>query len=90
MLKVSPEKKRIAALVSGGGTNLQAILDAEKSGLITAGEVVLVISNQKNAYALQRAEDNGIDHYFVSKKKLGSQEAFEQELKRLIDAHRED
>ena len=90
MLKVSPEKKRIAVLVSGGGTNLQAILDAEKSGLITAGEVVLVISNQKNAYALQRAEDNGIDHYFVSKKKLGSQEAFEQELKRLIDEYQAD
>ena len=81
---------RTAILVSGGGTNLQAILDAEKSGLITAGEVVLVISNQKNAYALQRAEDNGIDHYFVSKKKLGSQEAFEQELKRLIDEYQAD
>ena len=90
MLNVSSEKKRIAVLVSGGGTNLQAILDAQKSGLITSGEVVLVISNQKSAYALQRAEDNGIDHYFVSKKKLGSQAAFEQELIRLMEAYQVD
>ena len=87
MLREGTQKKRIAVLVSGGGTNLQAILDAEKSGIISSGEVVLVISNQKKAYALQRAEDHGIDHYFVSKKKLGSQEAFEEKIADLVTEH---
>ena len=46
-------KARIAVLVSGGGTNLQAIIDAQKSGIIKSGEVVLVISNKRDAYALE-------------------------------------
>ena len=54
------EKTRIAVLVSGGGTNLQALIDAEKSGIIKSGEIVLVISNKKDAYALERAKNNGI------------------------------
>lgn len=53
-------KKRIAVLVSGGGTNLQAIIDAQKSGIIKSGEVVLVLSNNEKAYALERAENAGI------------------------------
>ena len=51
---------RIAVLVSGGGTNLQALIDAQKSGIITSGEIVLVASNKADAYALTRAENNGI------------------------------
>lgn len=51
---------RIAVLVSGGGTNLQALIDAQKSGIIQSGEIVLVASNRADAYALKRAEDNGI------------------------------
>ena len=54
------EKTRIAVLVSGGGTNLQALIDAEKSGIITSGEIVLVCSSNPDAYALTRASDNGI------------------------------
>ncbi|MBQ1376622.1 MAG: phosphoribosylglycinamide formyltransferase [Lachnospiraceae bacterium] len=78
-------KARIAVLVSGGGTNLQAILDAEKSGVITSGEVVLVLSNKKSAYALERARENGIENHFISRKKAGSQEAFEQEIVRYLE-----
>ena len=54
------DKTRIAVLVSGGGTNLQALIDAEKSGIIRNGEIVLVISNKAGAYALERAKSAGI------------------------------
>ena len=60
-------KKRIAVLVSGGGTNLQAIIDAQKSGIITSGEVVLVISNNEKAYALERAKNAGIKTLVVKR-----------------------
>ena len=70
-------KARIAVMVSGGGTNLQAILDAQHSGVITSGEVVLVISNNKDAYALTRAANAGIKGLYISKKELKTQEAFE-------------
>ena len=53
-------KARIAVMVSGGGTNLQALIDAQKSGIISHGEIVLTVSNNKGAYALTRAEENGI------------------------------
>lgn len=70
----------IAVLVSGGGTNLQALIDAQQDGTLHSGCISLVISNNPNAYALQRATDNGIKTAVVSKKQLGSQQAFEQEL----------
>ena len=60
------EKARIAVLVSGGGTNLQALIDAEKSGIIKSGEIVLVISNKAGVYALERAAQNNIKS-FVTK-----------------------
>lgn len=75
---------RIAVLVSGGGTNLQALLNAEKSGIITNGEIVLVISSRKDAYALERAEKAGIASRTISSAELGDK--FEDELqKTLID-----
>lgn len=74
------EKARIAVLVSGGGTNLQAILDAQESGIITSGEVVLVISNNKDAYALTRAAKANIKGLYISKKELKTQAAFEAAL----------
>ena len=77
-------KTKIAVLVSGGGTNLQALIDAQKSGIIESGEITLVISNNKNAYALQRAADNGIKSEVVLKKELGSQEAFEEKIISLL------
>ncbi len=71
-------KARIAVLVSGGGTNLQALIDAQQSGILHSGEIKLVISNNPSAFALERAAKAGIDTLVVSKKALGSQEAFEQ------------
>jgi len=83
-------KKRIAVLVSGGGTNLQALIDSQKAGSIKSGEIQLVISNNANAYALERAANAGIETAVVLKKELGSQAAFEQEIKRLLSAHQID
>ena len=75
---------KIAVLVSGGGTNLQALIDAEKKGIITSGKITLVVSNNSKAYALTRAENAGIKTAVVLKKQLGTQQAFESEIKRLL------
>lgn len=77
-------EKKIAVLVSGGGTNLQALIDAEKSGIIKNGRISLVISNVAGAYALERAEKAGIKTETVIKKELGSQEAFEEKIISLL------
>ena len=77
-------KARIAVLVSGGGTNLQALIDAQASGIISSGEIALVISNNRNAFALERAAKAGIKSAVVLKKECGSQEAFEQSIKDLL------
>ena len=79
------KKTKIAVLVSGGGTNLQALIDAEKKGIIKSGEISLVISNKSGAYALERAKAAGIKAETVLKSSLGSQEAFENEIIRLIE-----
>ncbi len=71
---------KVAVLVSGGGTNLQAILDAEKEGKIRSGKIVLVISNKKDAYALTRAENAGVPTAVITKADCGSQSAFEAAL----------
>ncbi|MBQ7638500.1 MAG: phosphoribosylglycinamide formyltransferase [Clostridia bacterium] len=73
-------KARIAVLVSGGGTNLQALIDAEKSGIINSGEITLVISNKEDAYALRRAEKAGIKTAVVRKKDFDGASAFEDRL----------
>lgn len=75
---------KIAVLVSGGGTNLQALIDAEKSGIIKSGKISLVISNVKDAYALTRAENAGIKTETVLKKEYGGQEGFEAKIKELL------
>ena len=75
------DKARIAVLVSGGGTNLQALIDAQASGVIHSGEIRLVISNNAGAYALERAANAGIATEVVLKKELGSQAAFEEKIK---------
>ena len=81
------KKTRIAVFVSGGGTNLQALLDAEASGKLPSGEIVLVVSSQPDAYALTRAEKAGVPTVVCSRKELGSQVAFEAAiLKALGDA----
>ena len=73
-------KAKIAVMVSGGGTNLQALIDAEKSGIIKSGTIVLVISNNPNAYALHRAEEAGIKSVTITKRGCGSREAFEDAI----------
>ena len=78
-------KKRIAVLVSGGGTNLQALIDAENAGKIPHGEISLVISNNPNAYALERARVNGIPGAVISKKECGSQAAFEAQIQAVLE-----
>ncbi len=77
-------KINIAVLVSGGGTNLQALLDAEKSGILTSGKITLVISNNSNAYALERAKNAGVKSVIVLKKVEGSQVAFESKIKSIL------
>ena len=77
-------KAKIAVLVSGGGTNLQALIDSQKNGIIVSGEIALVISNNADAYALTRAKNAGIKTAVVLKKECGSQEAFEQSIKDLL------
>ena len=82
--------KNIAVLVSGGGTNLQALIDAQNDGIIKSGKIKLVVSNNKNAYALERAKNAGIDSLVISKKDLGSQDAFEDELIKKLDEEKID
>lgn len=72
--------KRIAVLVSGGGTNLQAIIDARKSGIIKSGEISAVISSSKDAYALKRAEDAGIPYFVVDRKEHKNSDEFSNKL----------
>lgn len=72
-------KVNLAVLVSGGGTNLQALIDAQKDGIITSGEIKLVVSSNKNAYALKRAENAGIKTA-VCERKGFSQKAFEDNI----------
>ncbi len=81
---------RIAVFVSGGGTNLQALIDAEKSGIIKSGKIELVISSSPDAYALTRAKNNGIPTVVVSRKASASQEAFEAGIIKALDDYRID
>ena len=84
------EKTRIAVLVSGGGTNLQALIDAQASGVITSGKIELVISSKEDAYALTRAANAGIPSAVVNKKACGSQEAFEAGIRAKLEEYRID
>lgn len=77
---MSNRRVRIAVLVSGGGTNLQALIDAEKKQKLKSGEIVLVVSDNPEAYALQRANQNDILTCVISKKQSGGQERFEERL----------
>lgn len=81
---------RIAVLVSGGGTNLQAIIDAIRDGRITDTEIAVVISNNKNAFALERAAKAGIPAKVVSPKDYDSRAVFNQALKAELDSHNVD
>lgn len=83
-------KARIAVFVSGGGTNLGALIKAQQDGLLCDGEIVLVISSKSDAYALTRAQNAKIESAVVEKKVLGSQEKFESEIIRLLEERKID
>lgn len=78
-------KAKIAVLVSGGGTNLQALIDAQRSGIIKSGEISLVVSNNSTAYALTRAENAGIPTAVVLKKECADRAAFEGKILKLLE-----
>ncbi len=78
--------KKIAVLVSGGGTNLQALIDAQGT-VLSSGKIELVVANNAGAYALERAKNAGIATAVVLKKECGSQFAFEERLKEVLTAH---
>ncbi len=82
------EKARIAVMVSGGGTNLQALIDAERAGTIKSGKITLVISNNPNAYAITRAENANIPAVIVTKKEYGTQEAFEKRIIEVLEENK--
>lgn len=79
------QKAKVAVLVSGGGTNLQALIDAEKSGIIKSGEIVLVLSNKAGAYALTRAENAGIKTLVIEKKECRDGADFESRIIEALD-----
>lgn len=81
---------RIGVLVSGGGTNLQAIIDAVESGKVTNTEIVFVISNNANAYALERARQHGIAAQCVSPKQYENRAQFNEKLVEIIDSYQVD
>ena len=79
-------KTKIAVLVSGGGTNLQALIDAQQGGALPSGEIVLVVSSQRGAYAIERAAKAGIPSVVCNKKELGgTQVAFESAICAALD-----
>ena len=80
----APQKAKIAVLVSGGGTNLQAILDAQAAGKLPHGEVSLVVSNRTGAYALERAKAAGVEALTLTKKACGGQAGFEAALQKAL------
>ena len=80
-------KTKVAVLVSGGGTNLQALIDAEKKGIINSGEIVLVLSNKSDAYALTRAKNAGIPTATVLKSDCPTAYDFETRLIETLEEH---
>lgn len=81
---------RVGVLVSGGGTNLQAIFDAIDAGMITNAEIAAVISNNPNAYALKRAKRRGVDSVCISPKSYQNREVFNEELLKKVDEYKLD
>ena len=78
---------RIAVLVSGGGTNLQALIDAQEAGILHSGKIALVVSNAAGAYALERAKKANIPGLTLLKKELGGQAGFEAALQKALEEY---
>ena len=81
------KKIKIAVLISGGGTNLQALLDAQKSGVIKSGEITLVISNKAGVYGLERAKTAGVKSLVITKKECGGTDEFNDKLLEVLKEH---
>ena len=81
---------RIAVFVSGGGTNLQALIDAQKAGKNPNGEIVLVLSSNSKAYALERARQNGIETVVLPRRQYSSTEEYDQALLKVMQEQRID
>ena len=81
---------KIAVFVSGGGTNLQALIDAEKSGIIKSGKICLVLSNKEGAYALERAKSNGIKTVTIVKSQFNDVASYEQEMIKVLNENQID
>lgn len=79
--------RNIAVMVSGGGTNLQALIDAEKAGKIPHGKITLVVASNDSAYALERAKNNGIEAVVVKRKAYENQDAFDDAIVETLHAH---
>ncbi|GAA6513933.1 phosphoribosylglycinamide formyltransferase [Phocea massiliensis] len=77
----------IAVFVSGGGTNFQALIDAQRAGKFPGGEITLCVSSSKNAYALERARQNGIETAILRRRDYPSQEALDDALLDVLEAH---
>ena len=82
---MTDKKVKAAVFVSGGGTNLQALIDAEKAGIIHSAQIALVVSNNADAYALERAKQAGIPSEVILRKNYDSAEAFEQALAEILE-----
>lgn len=89
-IETDTKKVRIGVLVSGGGTNLQALIDAQKKGILRSGKLSVVISNNKEAYAVERAQNNGIKTCIVSKKDLGNPALVEDRIKKILEEEKID
>lgn len=81
---------RIAVMVSGGGTNLQALIDAERAGKIPHGKITLVVASNAKAYALERAAKAGIESTVVARKNYDNQQAFDEAIVETLKAHQID
>lgn len=84
------KKTNIAVLVSGGGTNLQALIDAQTSGTLKSGQIKLVLSNKPDAYALNRAKENNIKTFVVEKSNCDSQAEFEKQIISVLESEKID
>ena len=81
---------KIAVFVSGGGTNLQALIDAEQNGIIKSGKICLVVSNKEGAYALERAKNNNIKTVTIVKKQFSDSLSFENEIVKVLQENQID
>ena len=89
-MPIKSDKKRVAVLVSGGGTNLQAILDTCDSGIISSGAVALVVSSKEGAFALERAKKHGIEALILPRKDFPDRKSYSDALREMLEKYKID